>query len=62
MEHENGTGSAKSEISFRLDRHSLGSEILCKVNSSALKVRICVFIAEQIVVVQPDSRQPCMKC
>ena len=38
MEHENGTGSAKSEINVVLSRYDIGRETSCRVNSSATKV------------------------
>ena len=38
VEHENGTGSAKSEINVVLSRFDIGRETSCRVNSSATKV------------------------
>ena len=38
VEHENGTGSAKSEINFVADRHHQASPLSCQVNSRAMKV------------------------
>ena len=38
MEHENATGSAKSEIDLTINRSHMDNELLCLVNSSAMKV------------------------
>ena len=38
VEHENATGSAKSEIEILLTRSHMDSDLLCRVNSSAMKV------------------------
>ena len=41
VEHENGTGSAKSEINLVADRYHRDNILSCQVNSRALKVRLC---------------------
>ena len=38
VEHENATGSAKSEIEILVTRSHMDSELSCLVNSSAMKV------------------------
>ena len=38
VEHENATGSAKSEIEILVTRSHMDSTLLCRVNSSAMKV------------------------
>ena len=38
VEHENGTGSAKSEINLVADRYHRDNTLSCQVNSRALKV------------------------
>ena len=38
VEHENATGSAKSEIEILVTRNHMDSELSCRVNSSAMKV------------------------
>ena len=38
VEHENNTGSAKSEIEVLITRNHMDSELTCRVNSSAMKV------------------------
>ena len=38
VEHENGTGSAKSEINLVADRYHRDNILSCQVNSRALKV------------------------
>ena len=38
VEHENATGSAKSEIDLTINRSHMDNELLCLVNSSAMKV------------------------
>jgi hypothetical protein len=38
MEHENGTGSAKAEVSLRPGRADIGRTFTCSVNSSAMTV------------------------
>ena len=40
VEHENGTGSAKSEINFVADRHHHHRSLACQVNSRAIKVMV----------------------
>lgn len=37
VEHENGTGSAQSEINVMLHREHLGATLTCRVNSSAME-------------------------
>ena len=39
VEHENGTGSAKSEINLNLNRFNLARTLTCRVNSSAIPDR-----------------------
>ncbi|XP_023321779.1 nectin-4 [Eurytemora carolleeae] len=40
VEHENGTGNAKSEINLVLSRYDLGGTLHCRVNSTAVQVPI----------------------
>ena len=40
VEHENGTGSAKSEINLVADRYHQDNILSCHVNTRALKVRL----------------------
>ena len=40
VEHENATGSAKSEIEILVTRNHMDSELSCLVNSSAMKVSL----------------------
>lgn len=38
VEHENATGSAKTEVELLVTRNLMDSELVCRVNSSAMKV------------------------
>ena len=40
VEHENATGSAKSEIDITINRYHMDNELSCLVNSSAMKVSL----------------------
>ena len=40
VEHENASGSARSDVEVVLGRHNLGQMLECRVTSKALKVRL----------------------
>ena len=54
VEHENATGSAKSEIEILVTRSHMDSELSCLVNSSAMKVcETCLRLMWKVVCPSP---------